>query len=198
MRKRIILMYFIFLLAVPLHAKDPITAKVERVIDGDTIELESGEKVRLIGIDCPEMKNKKRNKRNAKKLGVDPDRYESYAGEARSLLTRLLFMPGEFLTGNPSAGRLSDVTLQFDPSNEKIGHKDKYNRWLAYVIATEVASEMHGRDLKQGEDGEYLMNRRLVEKGYCPVYRRFNFSKKDEFIELEKEAKEKGRGIWEE
>jgi len=30
------------------------TYKVKRVIDGDTIELENGEKVRLIGIDTPE------------------------------------------------------------------------------------------------------------------------------------------------
>jgi len=36
------------------------TEKVTRVIDGDTIEIEGGIKVRLIGIDTPEMKNKNR------------------------------------------------------------------------------------------------------------------------------------------
>lgn len=34
------------------------TEKVSRVIDGDTFEIQGGIKVRLIGIDTPEMKNK--------------------------------------------------------------------------------------------------------------------------------------------
>ena len=38
---------------------------MKRVIDGDIIELESGEKVRLIGIDCAEVNNEKRNLENA-------------------------------------------------------------------------------------------------------------------------------------
>ena len=33
------------------------TAKVQRAIDGDTIELANGEKVRYIGIDTPETKH---------------------------------------------------------------------------------------------------------------------------------------------
>lgn len=36
-------------------------AKVSRVIDGDTIELESGQKVRYIGIDTPETVDPRRN-----------------------------------------------------------------------------------------------------------------------------------------
>ncbi len=32
----------------------PVTAKVSRVVDGDTIELDNGQKVRYIGIDTPE------------------------------------------------------------------------------------------------------------------------------------------------
>lgn len=34
--------------------KDPSIVKVTRIIDGDTIEIESGQKVRYIGIDTPE------------------------------------------------------------------------------------------------------------------------------------------------
>jgi micrococcal nuclease len=36
------------------------TEKVSRVIDGDTFEIEGGIKIRLIGMDTPEMKNKNR------------------------------------------------------------------------------------------------------------------------------------------
>jgi micrococcal nuclease len=37
------------------------TEKIIRVIDGDTFEIEGGIKVRMIGIDTPEMKNKNKN-----------------------------------------------------------------------------------------------------------------------------------------
>ena len=37
--------------------RDKYTAKVERVVDGDTIKLANGEKVRYIGIDTPETKH---------------------------------------------------------------------------------------------------------------------------------------------
>jgi len=40
-------------------AKDELI-KVKRVIDGDTIEIETGQKVRYIGIDTPELHNPKK------------------------------------------------------------------------------------------------------------------------------------------
>lgn len=43
---------FLFL-ANPCQASDPLT--VTRVVDGDTLKLSDGEKVRLIGIDTPEL-----------------------------------------------------------------------------------------------------------------------------------------------
>lgn len=43
---------FLFL-ASPCQASDPLT--VTRVVDGDTIKLSNGEKVRLIGVDTPEL-----------------------------------------------------------------------------------------------------------------------------------------------
>lgn len=45
------LLYVVLIGSVSLSQE---THKVKRVIDGDTIELENGEKVRLIGIDTPE------------------------------------------------------------------------------------------------------------------------------------------------
>lgn len=47
--------------AIPTPTSIPVQAqlfKVTKVIDGDTIELESGEKIRYIGINTPEMDNK--------------------------------------------------------------------------------------------------------------------------------------------
>ena len=45
----------------PLATSSSELALVKRVIDGDTIELESGQKVRYIGIDTPELHNPKNN-----------------------------------------------------------------------------------------------------------------------------------------
>ncbi|MBU1007393.1 MAG: thermonuclease family protein [Candidatus Omnitrophica bacterium] len=79
---------------------------VSRVIDGDTIELSSGEKVRYIGIDTPETREKK---------GLEwvyaP---RPYAKEAKDLNVRLV------------QGRR--VRLEFDAQR-----RDKYSRLLAYV-----------------------------------------------------------------
>ena len=46
--------------AIPVYTaqNDKSTEKVTRVIDGDTFEIEGGIKIRLIGVDTPEMKNK--------------------------------------------------------------------------------------------------------------------------------------------
>jgi len=69
-----VLMTFCLLLPVQLVARD---GQVSWVPDGDTVHLEDGRKVRLLGIDAPEM-------------GRDgaPDQY--YAKEARQFLRRLV------------------------------------------------------------------------------------------------------------
>ncbi|MBF0252992.1 MAG: thermonuclease family protein [Candidatus Omnitrophica bacterium] len=80
--------------------------KVAEIVDGDTVLLTNGKKVRYIGIDTPETR---------KKIGTewihDP---EPFANEAKKY--------------NESLVAGSRVRLEFD--KEKY---DKYNRWLAYV-----------------------------------------------------------------
>ena len=49
------LLVFIFFISALLNAQDLV--KVKRVIDGDTLLLTNGEKVRLIGVDTPETKH---------------------------------------------------------------------------------------------------------------------------------------------
>jgi len=53
------------------------TEKVIRVIDGDTFEIEGGIKVRLIGVDTPEMKNKNKT-------------IDCFAQEAKQKMEKLL------------------------------------------------------------------------------------------------------------
>ena len=56
---------------------------------------------------------------------------------------------------------------------------DRYGRLLRYVLL----------------DGDNF-NARLIREGYAHAYRRFPFSKRKEFIQLEEQAKRRGIGLW--
>ncbi len=62
----------IFKIALPFgKAHDYNDILVTRVIDGDTLKLESGERVRLIGIDTPEMHESDKLYRDSQRTGQD-------------------------------------------------------------------------------------------------------------------------------
>jgi micrococcal nuclease len=68
------------------------------------------------------------------------------------------------------------VRLEYD-----VEHHDKYNRTLAYVYL---------------EDGTFV-NAWLVENGYARVSTYPpNVKYQDKFIELERKAREEGKGLW--
>lgn len=80
---------------------------VSRVIDGDTIELVNGERVRYIGVDAPELRHKVR--------GRWVEKAEPFAAEAYELNRRLVEGRG--------------VRLELDRES-----RDRYNRLLSYVF----------------------------------------------------------------
>lgn len=108
----VIFMAFVLLLArvgiAPRSCQDGLYAS--HIIDGDTIELSNGQRVRYIGIDTPEVREKKG-------LGwfYNP---RPYAKEAKDFNQRLV-------SGKP-------IRLEFD-----VQRNDKYGRLLAYVYAGE-------------------------------------------------------------
>ncbi|MDP8298446.1 MAG: thermonuclease family protein [Candidatus Tantalella remota] len=85
--------------------------RVRHVVDGDTIELSGGEKVRYIGIDTPETM-----KRTV--AGWMPA-FEPWGAEAKEFNRSLV------------AGK--KVVLEFD-----VDKRDKYGRLLAYVYVDDV------------------------------------------------------------
>jgi len=82
-------------------------AVVRKIIDGDTIELNNGQRVRYIGIDCPE------SKRKTSSGWVEAG--DPYSKESVQLNEELVL------------GK--KVRLEFD-----VQKKDKYNRLLAYCF----------------------------------------------------------------
>ncbi len=71
----------------------------------------------------------------------------------------------------------NDVKLEADPTNT---NRDRYDRLLRYVYLP---------------DGT-LLNAKLIEDGYAFAYTSFPVTKMDEFMMLEKEAREANRGLW--
>ena len=131
---------------------DPIMARVERVIDGDTIRVRFEGKsytVRLMGVDTPETKH--------------PTQAVQFFGRETSAFTK-------------AALEGKTVLLEKDPTGDTV---DRYGRWLRYVL------------LDQDN-----FNARLIREGYAHAYRRFPFSKRAEFIQLEEQARRRGIGLW--
>ena len=138
---------------VPLIGDGPERepATVERVVDGDTLELVDGRTVRLIGIDTPET--------------VHPSQpVECFGAEASAHLAELL------PAGEP-------VLLEYD-----VELTDRYGRTLAYV--------------HRARDGLHV-NAAMVAEGYATVATYPpNVAHTDEFVRLQAEAAEAGKGLW--
>jgi len=87
---------------------------VKRAIDGDTLQLEDGERVRLIGIDTPEM-------HESDKLYRDSQRTKQDIRTIKELGRRAYAFTKNLVEGKR-------VSLEFDMEKH-----DKYGRLLAYV-----------------------------------------------------------------
>ncbi|OGW75824.1 MAG: hypothetical protein A2Z72_04125 [Omnitrophica bacterium RBG_13_46_9] len=91
---------------------------VTRVVDGDTVELENREKVRLIGIDTPESDYNPKLERDAKRTHRDYGAIIAMGKIAAGF------------TKNLAEGK--KVRLEFD-----IEKRDQYGRLLAYVYLSD-------------------------------------------------------------
>jgi len=139
---------FASLLIYPTECAQENIFTVTKVIDGDTLTLNDGTKIRLIGVDTPELHH--------------PTKPVQFFAEEASKFTR-----------NLVEGK--KVKLAYDW--QKI---DKYDRTLAYVYLM---------------DGTFV-NAEIVKQGYGFAYTKYPFKYMDNFRKYEKEAREKGIGLW--
>ncbi|MCA9342815.1 thermonuclease family protein [Candidatus Saccharibacteria bacterium] len=71
----------------------------------------------------------------------------------------------------------SAVRLEADPENT---NRDRYNRLLRYIYLPEGT----------------LVNAEIIRQGYGFAYTSFPFTKKEEFKELENQARQQNLGLW--
>lgn len=103
---------------------------VKRVVDGDTLLLENGERVRLIGIDTPEMHESNKLYRDSQRSGQDIRTIQQLGRKSYEFTKNLA-------EGKP-------VRLEFDV--EKL---DRYDRLLAYVYLKD-GTFVNAEIVKQG------------------------------------------------
>ncbi len=96
---------------------------VQRVVDGDTLVLGTGERVRLIGVNTPETKHPQKP-------------VEAFGKEASEFTKRMV------------EGKL--VRLEFDPlSSRRSDGKDRYSQTLAYVFLQD-GTHLNAEIIRQG------------------------------------------------
>lgn len=149
----------------------PTEAVVRNVIDGDTVELSTGQHVRYIGIDTPETR-----RRTETGWRFDP---QPYALAAKEYNQRLV------------GGKT--VRLAYDVQTH-----DKYQRVLAYLYVQAPAGAGAAADPAQGtRAGEWFVNAELVRQGYAKTLTiPPDVQYTELFKQLQREARAAGRGLW--
>jgi len=104
---------------------------VKRVVDGDTLLLESGDRVRLIGIDTPEVHESAKLHRDAERSGQDKKKIQEMGKRAADFTKSLV------------GGKR--VRLEFD-----VERKDKYGRLLAYVYLVDDGAFVNAKIVEEG------------------------------------------------
>jgi len=104
---------------------------IQRAVDGDTLKLESGERVRLIGIDTPEMHESDKLYRDSQRTGQDIRTIQELGRRAYEFTKKLV------------EGKR--VSLEFD-----VEKYDKYDRLLAYVYLKKDGTFVNAEIIKQG------------------------------------------------
>ncbi|MBN1526339.1 MAG: thermonuclease family protein [Candidatus Omnitrophica bacterium] len=103
---------------------------VKRVVDGDTVELEDGAKVRFIGIDTPESRMSPKLRKDAERSGQDTKTIMAMGKKAAEFTRKLV------------EGK--KVRLEFD-----VERTDRYGRTLAYIYL-EDGTFVNAEIIKQG------------------------------------------------
>jgi Micrococcal nuclease (thermonuclease) homologs len=153
---------------------------VSQVVYGDTLQLDSGETVRMIGVWAPKAREKVGKDGQVKRPDPVMQAWQDRAAD----FTRGLV-----------AGR--QVWLQQDPAHPS----NAQGETLAYVFF-KISPAEGTQNLGGGGQrvlltpGSYMINRMLVNYGFADTSSDFSFPYRAEFEQLESEARVDRKGLW--
>jgi micrococcal nuclease len=164
------------------HCKPPEIHTVVRVLDGDTVQLDScsGPEVRLLGVSAPEVVHDV-----ADACVTDPSddstaRDDCYGPEARAYLD-------ELLTGRT-------VRIEYDETCT-----DRYQRELGYVyLLAEGAVDTGDEEADTAaRETDLFVNLELIRRGYARVYEEFDDIRQAEVLyTAQYAAQASSAGLW--
>ena len=139
------------------------TYTVERVIDGNTLKLTNGERVRLIGIDTLESKPNNKAKRDSERTGQDVETINKMGEKATLHLNETI----DLNMGSIYYG-YDKLIIMYD-----VQRLDKYGRTLAYVYMntgyTIDAGWDYPKPCYKGFNGFHwvMLNCKMIKDGYA-------------------------------
>ena len=167
------MLFSAFSMMSSVHAQDvaSFVAYVKRVVDGDTLLLQDGQRVRLIGVDTPEVHESPKLAHDARRSKKDNKTIQQLGARSAAF------------TQHCVAGKR--VRINFDRQNIRVAHKDRYGRLLAYVYYYDTITNT-----------EKMLNAELLKEGYAYAYTRFPFAFLEDFRAYEHAAREQRKGLW--
>ena len=180
--------FFLLLNLTPLglcRASDPLT--VTSVVDGETLELSSGEKVRLIGIDVPASSRNVKLRDDIKNTGKDASTLIAAGKNAAKFLRELI--------------QKKTVVLEYDVEAE-----DKSGRRWTYVyfyldphFNMEIPEDWYAELVPETKERQLrvFLNATMIRKGDASMkIVPPNVKYQELFSKLQEEAKAQKRGLW--
>ncbi len=169
----------------PCQASDSFT--VTSVIDGETLKLSNGEKIRLIGIDVPASSRNVKLRNDIKNTGKDAPTLMASGKNAAKFLRKLI--------------KNEKIVLEYGA-----GEKEKSGRRWAYVyfyldphLNMEIPGEWYAELVPATKERQLrvFLNATLIRQGH--VLMKIvppNVKYQELFSKLQEEAKTQKRGLW--
>jgi endonuclease YncB( thermonuclease family) len=156
---------------------NPVQAQVQRVsavIDGDRLVLDDGSRIQLAAVDAPERHVSAKMTEDALAAGHDPAKEERLGQIAAAYLAALV-------RGKPLLVEYVDPAAGVPEAQE--GEEEPYRP--AFVFVADERGNV-----------QYELNARLVADGYARLHLDDGPQDLSAYIELYREAKRRGLGLW--
>ena len=187
MNKTILLIFFLFIASRFSYTEVPQTESmtIERVMDGDTFRLSNGQKLKLAGVNAPELHDTPKLPQEARRFHKEVWAFRSLSDQAERLAQRLV--------------RETNKEILVESSTQTV---DEQGNLLGYIYMP--VSKLDSETIVDGEtvteqNGRYqvFLNAYLLRIGLAELTPSTLDPKyQDLFSRLELEAKKNKKGLW--